>query len=178
MTVIVPASFELETERLRLRLLDVDDEALFCALYTDTETMRFIGLPLSLSQATGYFRKIIAGMRQQPVKWLYLVIVERGSQRPLGICGMPQFSLDSSRMELGIVLNMEARSRGVAREGLAALMKMTFALLPVKELWAQFSGAHPAGERVALSLGFRSCADAVVAAGDFPKREWSIHRPS
>ena len=53
-----PSAFAFETDRLRMRPLRADDEALFLDLYTDAETMRYIGEPLSLERAKRSLRKL------------------------------------------------------------------------------------------------------------------------
>lgn len=175
---IAPVAFEVETERLQLRLLDGGDEALFRDLYTDSVTMRFIGPPVSATQAVRNFRKTVAGMNQQPIKWLYLVMLEKRSLQPLGVCGTPQLDEGATRLELGIVLNAGAHSRGFAREGVKVVMSRIFALLPVNELWAKCSVENSAAERVVVSLGFAPCDDAINESGPLSKRIWSIHRSS
>ncbi|OOG38138.1 GNAT family N-acetyltransferase [Rhodanobacter sp. C05] len=178
MADIIAAAFEFETERLQLRLLAARDEALFCGLYTDPETMRFIGQPLTAGQAARYFQRAMAGMHQQPCKWLYLAILEKESGQPLGVCGVPQFDKDATRLEVGLVLATEARSRGYAREGLAALVKRVFEVSSVVEIWAQFSTEHVAAERLVIDIGFSSCTYAPIEPGFLSKRIWSIPRSS
>jgi RimJ/RimL family protein N-acetyltransferase len=46
----------LETPRLRMYALAASDEALFCELFTDMETMRFVGRPLAPVRAAASFR--------------------------------------------------------------------------------------------------------------------------
>lgn len=172
-------AFACETRRLLLRPLEAGDEALFQALYTDSETMRLIGSPLPAGQSASQFHRCLAGMHQRPVRWIFLVVVEKLSGSPLGICGVPQFDTKSNRLEVGIVLGASGRSRGVAKEALAVFVGKVFALTHVGELWAEFSCSHPAAERVAFDLGFRPCGESGVNAKSVSnKREWSLCRHS
>ena len=170
------AAFEIDTERLHLRPLQPGDEALFHALYTDQDTMRFIAPPLSAAQAARYFRSTVAGMQATPIRWLSLTMLRKPSQRPLGICGVSDFDAAARRLEVGILLTAEARSQGVAREGLTALMNRLFEVLPVSELWARFSAGHPAAERLVASVGFAPCIEVEVGKGPVPRRIWSVQR--
>ena len=172
------AAFEIDTERLHLRPLQPGDEALFHALYTDPDTMRFIAPPLSAAQAARYFRRTVAGMQATPIRWLSLTMLRKLSQQPVGICGVSNFDAAARRLEVGILLTAEARSQGVAREGLAALMNRLFEVLPVDELWVQFSVECATVKRLNSSLGFEPCA---VAAGEGGlasggKCIWSVQR--
>lgn len=179
MDLLSPKSFSWETERLCLRPMVEGDEALFRALYTDPETMRFIGTPLSDEQMTRKFRKILGDMQRQPFKCLFLVILEKASQLPLGICGMPQFNHDAIRQEVGLVLIKQARSRGIAREGLAALVNRIFATCSsVDEVWAQFSTENLAAQQLVVAVGFSACGEVLLGQELSSKRHWSVRRSS
>lgn len=178
MTMATVETFSCETERLHLRPLLAGDEALFQELYTDSQTMRHIGSPLSAEQATSTFHMILAGMRQQPFRCLYLAVLDKVSMRPLGICGVRQFRADAIRQEVGLVLTKSARSRGIAREGLSALVDRIFALSPVDEVWAQFSGENLAAQQLVVAVGFHACDEEVSRQGISSKRRWSVHRSS
>jgi RimJ/RimL family protein N-acetyltransferase len=169
-------AFEIDTERLHLRPLQPCDEALFHALYTNPDTMRFIAPPLSTGQAARYFRSTVVGMQATPIRWLSLAMLRKPSQQPVGICGVANFDAAARRLEVGILLTAEARSQGVAREGLTALMDRLFDVLPVDELWARFSADHPAAERLVASAGFAPCIEVEVGKGPVPRRIWSVQR--
>ena len=170
------AAFEIDTERLRLRPLQQGDEALFHALYTDPDSMRFIAPPLPAAQAVRYFHRTVAGMQATPIRWLSLAMLRKQSQQPLGICGVSDFAAAARRLEVGILLTAEARSQGIAREGLTALMRRLFELLPVDELWARFPANHLAMERLVASAGFAPSTEVEVGEGPVPRRIWSVQR--
>ena len=159
------AAFEIDTERLHLRPLQMGDEALFHALYTDPDSMRFIAPPLSAAQAARYFRSTVAGMQTTPIRWLSLAMLRKQSQQPVGICGVSDFDAAARRLEVGILLTAEARSQGIAREGLTALMNRLFELLPVDEL-------------TECRAGYTLRADAERDWGFCRIQIWSAHRPS
>jgi RimJ/RimL family protein N-acetyltransferase len=172
------SAFDFETERLRLRPLDVSDEGLYRELYTDQETMRFIGPPLSMEQAANKFQKIVARQREPSLKGRFLAMLDKATLLPVGICGTSQYDADALRVEVGIVLRPEARARGFAREALTALMKRIFAVSPIQEICVRFSAQCPAVERLNIRVGFVPCADEVQGEGLWSKRVWSVHRSS
>jgi len=178
MDMFSPKSFSCETERLCLRPLTDGDEALFHALYTDPETMRFIGTPLTGEQVTRRFRKTLGDMHRQPFKCLFLAILEKASQLPLGICGMPQFTADAVRQEVGLVLVRQARSKGIAREGLAALVNRIFAMSSVEEVWARFSTENLAAQQLVVAVGFHACDEVLLGQELSSKCHWSVRRSS
>ncbi len=173
---ITLADFEFESERLRLRPLQAGDETLFRELYTDAETMRFIGDPLKAERATRSCSKAVAALSEYPLQRAFLAVVEKATQQTLGICAIVQFDADMRRAEVGIMLKSEARCRGLAREGLGRLVKETWRLFPVDEIWVECSALNPVVERMVSSIGFRLVDGS--ASGPLSKRTWSIHRSS
>lgn len=170
--------FEQETRRLRLRLLTQEDEALFCGLYTDPDIMRFIGPAMTAARASRAFAGILARMRQKPPGCVYLVILDKVSERPLGICGLPEFHLNAIRQEVGLVLTGQSRSRGIAREGLAALVDRVFTMTSVDEVWSRFSTKNLAAQRLVLSVGFSACDEKLWGNESTQERRWSVDRAS
>jgi RimJ/RimL family protein N-acetyltransferase len=170
--------FNFETERLRLRPADAGDEALFHELYTDPETMRFIGPVLSAEKAANSFKKIISRQLEPSLVGRLLVAMDKVTLQPMGICGTSQYGTDALRLEVGIVLKSEARSRGLAKEALTGLVNRIFALSPIEEICVQFSGLSPAAERLNSRMGFAPCADAIQGEGVLSKRVCSIQRSS
>jgi len=172
------STLAFETERLRMRRLQAEDEALFLDLYTDAETMRYIGEPLSPERAARSFRKTLATSDQDPPERVFLAILDKATQRPLGICAIVQFEAGMTRAEVGIMLKSDARSKGFAREVLGGLVRTTFSAFPVDEIWAQCSIQNPVIEHVFSSLGFTLCGCRAIDAGTLLQRIWSVHRSS
>jgi RimJ/RimL family protein N-acetyltransferase len=143
-----------DTARLHLRPLTQDDEALYCGLYSDHDTMRYIGEPLSPDRAARSFRKVLAASSRCPLESLFLSIVEKSFQRSVGICGIAQMDATTRRAEIGILLAPMGRSRGLAGEALTALVSETFSVFPVDEIWVECSAEDPAVARLNTRVGF------------------------
>jgi len=171
-------TFEFETARLFLRPLQAGDEALFLGLYTDPETMRFIGKPLSVEQAASRFRKIVASQRKPSLRGRFLAMLDKATRQPLGICGTSHYDVAELRLEVGLVLKREARAQGFAREAIAALMEHIFAASSVDEIEVKFSAENRAAERGGIGLGFMPCADDADEPGLSSERRWSVYRSS
>ncbi|MDR3389439.1 MAG: GNAT family N-acetyltransferase [Rudaea sp.] len=174
--VIALTDFDLETERLRLRPLQACDEALYCGLYTDAETMRYIGEPLAPVRVARCFRKVLCLMYKQPIEWLSLTVLDKATQLPVGICGVPAFDATASRLEVGMMLRRQARTRGLAREGLEALVRKLFSVLSVGEIWVEYSPEHSAAGGLVRSMGFSPRAEPVTAGESLGKCIWSACR--
>ena len=169
--------FPVETDRLRTRPLALEDEALYCSLYTDAETMRFIGAPLSPERAARSFRAALAGMNRSPIERLFLTIVEKSSHQAIGISSLQDFDALRRSVQQGSMLAAGARGHGYAKEVLVAMTEQVFAQLPVDELWVQFAAELAVVERGVRSVGFVRRHEA--AAADDPQRNvWSVYRES
>jgi RimJ/RimL family protein N-acetyltransferase len=164
------------TERLSMRPMGEEDVTLFCGLYGDPETMRFIGPPLSRERAQRTFRLILSSRHSQPFERLFLVIIEKATQQAIGIGAFQHFDAQRRRVETGMVLNSESRGRGFGKDGLCALVTHGFAILPVDEVWIQHAADNRMAERVPVSLGLLRNMDAPrdgVAPGNYI---WSAYR--
>ena len=167
-----------ETERLRMRPLEADDEGLVCGLYMDGDTMRFIAAPLSPEQALRRFRNALKWSNRHPPECVFLAIFDRAMGRSLGFCAIVQFETGRTRAEVGIMLKSDARARGYAREGLGGLVKQTFSVFQVNEIWVKCSARNPIVERMVSSIGFTLCNGSTIDTGPLSQRIWSVHRSS
>ena len=170
--------FEIDTERLDIRPLSEPDETLYCELFTDAQTMRYIGPPLSPERAAGSFRKAVALTRRVPVKRLFFAVAVRTAQRKIGICSIQQIDPIRRRAEAGVMLRTFARAQGFSREILPALVVRAFAALPVDEVWTQYSADHSRAERLVTATGFSRSLDPEPYGQGPDKRVWSAHRRS
>lgn len=167
---------EIHTERLSLRLLSEGDAGLYCDLYGDPDTMRFVGPPLSRERAQRSFRKALAS-RHRFLERLFLVIVAKASQQALGIGAFQDFDAHRRRVQAGIMLGCESRGRGFGKESLSALVTYGFAIFPVDEVWVQHAADHSNAQRVPISLGLSRNTDAVNDDGS-GRFIWSAYRES
>lgn len=157
--------FPVETDRLRMRPIVSGDAALFEHLYSDAETMRFIGAPLSPEHAAKSFRSALARMQCQPIEQLFLTVVEKVTRTAVGICSLQNFDAGERSVQAGVMFVATARAKGYSKEGFVGLIQQVFAQLPVDELWVQFAVNHVAVQRAVLSVGFARRKDAARRNG-------------
>jgi RimJ/RimL family protein N-acetyltransferase len=170
--------FPVETQRLRMRPISAEDEALFVSLYCDEETMRFIGAPLSAERAARSFRLALAGMEQRPIERLFLTVIEQASLRPVGICSLQNWDSRRRSVQGGVMFIPTARALGYSKDAFVGLIPRVFAELPVDELWVQFAAGHLAVQRAVISVGFTRRAEAGLGAGPERHNVWSVCRDS
>jgi RimJ/RimL family protein N-acetyltransferase len=143
----------LQTEHLRMRPVVHGDEALYCWLYGDPETMRFVGPPLSQERAQRDFRKVLESLERRPIELVLLVIVDKVTDRSIGIGAVQDFDYRRRRVEAGMMLGGGARCRGFGKEGLRALIHYAFATFAVDEVWIQHAADNTVARGVPISLG-------------------------
>lgn len=168
--------FPVETARLRMRPISAADEPLYTRLYTDEETMRFIGATLSAERAAKSFRSALAGMERSPIERLFLTVTEKDSMLDVGICSLQNCDSQRRSVQAGIMFIPAVRAHGYSKEAFAGLIPRVFAELPVDELWVQFAAEHVAVQRAVISVGFTRCREAGLEAGPRQHSVWSVRR--
>jgi RimJ/RimL family protein N-acetyltransferase len=149
------------------------DSALYCDLYGDPGTMRFVGAPLPRERAQRSFRKVLASLARRPIERELLVIVEKATRQSIGISAFQDFDTRRRRVEAGMMLTSAARGRGFGSEGLRALVDFAFATFEVDEVWIQHAADNMEARRVPISLGLTHNRD-----GDSGKLSWFAQRHS
>jgi RimJ/RimL family protein N-acetyltransferase len=161
-----------------MRPLGPQDGALYCHLYTDEETMRFIGAPMTPERAARSFNSALAGMNRDPIERLFLTVVEKASQQDIGICSLQNFDAQRRSVQGGVMFVARARARGYSKESITGLIQEAFAHLPVDELWVQFAAGHIVVERAVISVGFERRRDAAPEDGPQQRSVWCVRRDS
>ncbi|MGN6704649.1 MAG: GNAT family N-acetyltransferase [Rhodanobacter sp.] len=169
-------SFSREAGSVRLRPMTQGDEALFHALYTDPETMRFVGAAWTPAEAAERFRRVLQRGQESALANRYLVIVEEATGDPLGICGSSHYDPVTMRLELGMMLLLRGRRLGVGRAALGALVDYMFRESPAVEVYARFAAVNRAAENVMARAGFHPGPVAKTERHESATCEWSIFR--
>lgn len=144
---------ELTTARLLLRSIRESDQALYCDLFCDPETMRHIGPPWTRAEAARAFRSVLRATHSTPPRALFLTLIPKDTQQPIGLCTLQNFDAVRRRTELGVMLLSSRREQKFATDALIAVIGYAFAALAVDEVWVRFGVDHAACERLAVSVG-------------------------
>lgn len=148
----------IDTERLRLRPMEMGDLDEFVELHADPEVTEFIR-PLDRAAAE-------ERLRRDEVEWRerghgLLAMLDRQSGAFLGRCGLkfwPQFD----ETEVGWVLQREAWGHGYATEAARACLEWGFAGLDVPYLTAMVNSDNVRSIRVAERLSMAPMRDDVL----------------
>lgn len=114
-------NFVISTSRLLIRPLAEPDLQLYLDLYTNAETMVFVGEALQPEKAVNSFQAALRLNAKTPFKRLFLAIVEQG--RCVGLCAINQWNSETAQVEVGIMLLRPWHCQGYAAEALSALIQ-------------------------------------------------------
>jgi RimJ/RimL family protein N-acetyltransferase len=144
----------LETERLILRRLTVEDSGFILELLNDPEWLRFIGDRgvRTVDDARGYILKNLVAMYERLGFGLYLCEL-KGASVPIGICGLiKRDSLED--VDIGFAFLPAFRGKGYAFESASAVMTYAERTLGLNRLAAITSPDNFVSGKLLEKLGF------------------------
>jgi RimJ/RimL family protein N-acetyltransferase len=145
----------IETERLALRRLDLDDAAFILALVNDPDWLRHIGDKNvhSLDDARAYLANGPIGMYATHGFGLYAV-ERREDGALIGMCGLiKRDTLDD--IDIGFAYLPAYRAQGYAREAAAATLAHARDVLGLRRVVAIVSPANHASARLLERVGLK-----------------------
>jgi len=154
----------LETERLYLRPLQVEDVVAITMLWTNPEITRFMGGPRNYDKV---YKDLIedAQLKPQPEFDLW-VVIEKSTNQIVGHCGIIDKEVDgSSEFELIYVIARSAWEKGYATEIANAIKNNAFEYLGLKRIIALIDPMNPASARVATKVGLQYEKDTIRPSG-------------
>jgi RimJ/RimL family protein N-acetyltransferase len=138
----------LETERLKLRALRLEDAKAIAALANDrriAENTARIPHPYRLADAEAFIASLNQGSE-------LALLVTRGDE-PIGACGLA--GLDDNSVEVGYWIGAPFWGNGYATEALRAIIDHAFDELGLEALGGGARVTNPASRRVLEKCGFQ-----------------------
>ena len=168
----------LETERLILRHLVMDDlDALF-ALYCDPEIRRYFpdGV-LTLEETREELEWFLTGHPEHPELGLWATI-HKETGRFIGRCGLLPWEIDGMlEIEIAYLLDRSFWHQGLAMEAAQGILTYGFEQLDLSRLICLIDPANIASQRVAERIGMTLERRVDGIAGDnFPTLIYAIHK--
>lgn len=145
----------LETERLTLRRLSVEDSQFILELLNDPSWLRFIGDKgvRTLDSARDYILKGPVDMYERLGFGLYLTELKNGNIS-VGLCGLiKRDSLED--VDIGFALLPEFRGKGYAYEAASAVMAYGKTVLGLDRIVAIISADNDSSAKLLEKLGLR-----------------------
>lgn len=138
----------LESERLLLRQVSVNDAAEAFALRSNPETMKYIPRPLvtTVEEALEHIKMINDKIESgEGINW---AITEKGNPKLLGIIGHYRIKWEHFRSEIGYMLLPEAQGKGIITEAIQLLIDYGFNEMKMHSLEAIIDPDNLASARV------------------------------
>ena len=167
---------EIDTERLVLRLLRVEDVPAFAAYRSDPDVARFQSWDTTYSPADG--ERLAAEQEGvdfgEPGPWVQVAAVDRVSGELAGDCAVRVVTDQPHTAEVGVTLAPASQGRGIAAEALGAVVARLFEGHDMHRVYARADDRNVAVHRLLERLGFR--CEARLVEADWFKGEWTTLR--
>lgn len=144
----------LQTERLTLRSITLNDADAIFRIMGDPQVIRYFGqLPMrSRTEAVQRVEGILTAFQQRTgIRW---AITSRGSGELLGSCGFWRLDYIHERGEIGYELAPAWWGRGVMTEAVGAALTFGFVTMGLHSVEAQIHPRNSGSRRVLEKLGF------------------------
>jgi ribosomal-protein-alanine N-acetyltransferase len=169
--------FALQTERLTLRHFSpADDEAVYKAIFSDPEVMRFSDGVQSLEWTHAWIQHCQQDYYETRGYGPFAVI-ERSKHLLIGYCGLFYFSDVNGQpeIELGYRLARSAWGRGYATEAAIAVREYACTAHGIKRLLSIIDPSNIASIRVAEKLGMRFELEVMLEGYTHPDHVYAIN---
>ena len=145
-----------ETERLRLREWDAEDEERFYLIMNRPEVMRYLGGVQTREEWNAAFQRVTAFQRD--CGHTFWIVDDRQTDDILGFCGVKLSNAPGAgsllgKHEIGWRLRPEAWGKGIAKEAAVASMDLAFDRFGAPEVIATTLDGNVASQGLMKRLG-------------------------
>jgi ribosomal-protein-alanine N-acetyltransferase len=148
------AELHLQTDRLELRALTLDDLDELASMLSDAESLTHWGPPLSREETRSWIERNLRRYEQDGFGRCALIL--RSTGELVGDCGLARMLIEGQPVvELGWIVRRDQRGKGIATEAAAAWRDYAFDTLGLEWIVSMVSETNVASRRVAEKLGMR-----------------------
>lgn len=170
--------WRFETPRVRARLVDARDRALYRALYADPAVMAHIGPVLDAAAADAVFGKACAYNQESPMRARYWCLMDRASDAAIGMQSILCPAAEPGVVELGLMLLPAWQGRRLGHEITDAVLEALFEArwgVRAVAVTARHAPTNARVGRLGRSLDFDADthADATIHGWRMTKAAWS-----
>lgn len=150
--LVVPV---LETNRLRLRPLSLDDTAAVFDIHTDPETLKYWGHEqmTSITQAEDLIRGNVEWVESGMS--VYWAIEKRERPGLIGTCTLFRLDHQNRHAEVGYILNRACWGQGLMTEALSCMIDHAFVAMDLHRLEADVDPHNVSSIALLKKFGFR-----------------------
>lgn len=145
----------LETNRLILRPIAIDDIHELFAYRSDKETNKYQGWIPETVEDVEVFVENNATEINLPQTWFQFVIIEKLTSTIIGDLGIHFFDRENKQVELGCTLKKDSQRKAYAMEALGRVIEYVFTDLKKHRIVASIDPQNTSSLRLLNRLGFR-----------------------
>lgn len=161
---------KLESERLILRPININDKAEIFAYRSDKETNKYQGwIPETIADVESFINNI-AKQIDEPGTWFQFSIIEKNSEKIVGDIGVHFWDKENRQVEIGCTLNKNFQKKGYASESLKRIIDYLFTELNKHRIIASIDPNNENSVRLVERIGFRKEAHFVESL--FVNEKW------
>jgi RimJ/RimL family protein N-acetyltransferase len=161
----------LETERLVLRELSLDDLPAIQLFAADPEVVKYhIWGPNTEDDTRAFLSPAIAAQKESPRLAYEFAIIDKATDTLIGGCGIRSKNPESRIGDLGYTLQRDFWGKGLATETARRLVSFGFDDLNLHRIWATCDPENIASARVLEKVGFKK--EGHMREDTFCKGKW------
>ena len=146
---------KLDTKRLIIRPITLDDKNEIFEYRSDTETNKYQGwIPKTIDDVEIFIGKISKQINE-PETWFQFVIIEKETQKIVGDLGIHFFDSENRQVEIGCTLNKEFQKKGYATESVKRVIDYLFKELNKHRIITSIDPDNKNSIRLVERIGFR-----------------------
>lgn len=146
---------KLETNRLILRPINIDDKNEIFEYRSDKETNKYQGwIPKTIEDVEIFIDKISKQINE-PGTWFQFVIIEKKTQKIVGDLGIHFFDSENKQVEIGCTLNKDFQHKGYATESVIRGIDYLFKELKKHRIITSIDPGNKRSIRLVERIGFR-----------------------
>ncbi|MDR2084477.1 MAG: GNAT family N-acetyltransferase [Bacteroidales bacterium] len=145
----------METERLIIRPIKLDDKTEVFEYRSDTEANKYQGwIPQTVEDVETFIKKTSFRINEQGT-WFQYVILRKDDQKIIGDIGIHFFDAQNKQVEIGCTLNGKFQHAGYAAEAMREVINYLFKVLEKHRIIASIDHDNVSSIRLVERLGFR-----------------------
>ena len=153
--ITFPSLFpQLETERLSLKMVQMEDAKDLFDLRSSPEFMKYLGRDMmqDVSEAEEYIDRIKRGFQNKTgLSWK---ICYKNSNNFIGYCGFWEINYQHFKTEIGYGLNPLFQAKGFMTEALSSMTNYMFSEMNIHHIKADIDPLNISSRRVLEKVGF------------------------
>ena len=144
----------LETERLYLRRVVIEDVNEIFALRADQEVMKYIPRPLVKTEEDALAHIAMIDEKIDSNEGINWAITLKGNPKLIGIIGHYRIRSEHFRAEIGYMLLPEYQGKGIISEAIKEVVNYGFEVMKLHSIEAIIDPENFASEKVLQKIGF------------------------